>query len=113
MDKHLANVCPENTISCELCNAEFKRKEKHLHIQVCPEGMMQCAHCDAKFKRKENPEHNCVVYLRGMLDTSTDMFAERLAEKENEIRLYWENLAKNPISKQQMDEYDQKTHELT
>lgn len=28
MDKHLANVCPENTISCELCNAEFKRKEK-------------------------------------------------------------------------------------
>ena len=105
MDKHLANVCPDNTFSCILCNAEFKRKEKSAHDLICPEAMVQCEKCDAKFKRFERDQHDCVVYLKGMLDTSTDMFAERLSEKENEIRQYWENLAKNPVSKQQEEQH--------
>ena len=74
--------------------------------------MVQCEKCEAKFKRKDRDDHNCVVYLKNMLDTSTDMFQERLAERANEIKQYWEELASNPLSKQQQDDYDKQADEI-
>ena len=69
-------------------------------MAVCPEFEVQCEKCDARFKRKDRDQHDCVIYLKNMLDTSTDMFQERLAERANDIKQYWEELASNPLSKQ-------------
>lgn len=81
-------------------------------MAVCPEYLVQCEKCGAKFKRKDRDHHNCVSYLKDMLDESKDMFQARLEEQAAEYKQYWEKLASNPLSKQQQDDYDKEAEEI-
>ena len=89
MKRHQSEVCPEGNIKCELCNTTILRKNKEKHTEKCPEFTIECDECKANFKRKEKDAHDCVKFLKGMLDHCTEMFSSKLNEKDRQLKERW------------------------
>lgn len=75
----LAHVktCDSTQVQCTLCYMSLPRKDLLPHLKTCQKLCLTCEKCDNDVPRGQTKEHDCIAYLKTVINRQRDTIIEQ------------------------------------